>query len=123
MAWHHALFELTLFMNIFVTLVYWVFIHHELIVTKSDPIEIFITKSKHCLPLLGMILNFLVTDIVFARKHVKPLLQLSFVYQLVNMLATFSRGRPLYHFLQWTDLKSYFFCAIIYFTVWCVFIL
>lgn len=78
----------------------------------------------HLVPLFGMAVNFLITDIIFLRKHLKQLVIFAFFYLGINYYATMKRGMPVYHFMRWETPFDFLialfivFCAVILFSAY-----
>jgi hypothetical protein len=67
----------------------------------------------HTVPLISSIGNFLVTDIIFLRSHVKIILYFQVIYNIVNFIEVKSSGKPLYAFLTWESYDSPLICLAI----------
>ena len=67
--------------------------------------------NTHTLPLVSIIMNFLVTDIVFVRHHQKQVCVIGVTYILINFYVTKSTGQPVYHFMTWETPVSIFIAA------------
>mmetsp|Transcript_18641 Transcript_18641/g.17727 ORF Transcript_18641/g.17727 Transcript_18641/m.17727 type:complete len:145 (+) Transcript_18641:318-752(+) len=107
MAWHHLLFELSLILNIVITVVYWSLLHEELVLFYADDdLRFFQVCVVHLLPLCCSIINLFITDIVFIQSHAYYLLYVAVVYSAVNFVSTKMKGEPVYSFLTWEDSNS-----------------
>mmetsp|Transcript_844 Transcript_844/g.885 ORF Transcript_844/g.885 Transcript_844/m.885 type:complete len:150 (-) Transcript_844:33-482(-) len=114
MAWHHALFELSLIMNIIVTVVYFSLLHDEVhAIFEGQPFVQVHMKIIHLAPLLTSFVNFYLTDIVFIRRHYKALVAFGTMYLTINFIGTKMIGKPLYSFLTWKDYTSILISAAI----------
>ena len=113
LGWNHIIFELTLILELVITVVYWTIIHHVIIVEEVLELVIFQLYLVHAFPFFSMVVNFLITDVVLIRSHQVKFLYIALIYLLVNFAATKIRGKPVYHFLTWEDLNSlYIFLGI-----------
>ncbi len=60
----------------------------------------------HSLPFIGVLMNVIISRIVFIPGHCVYLSLFGLFYCIVNFLGTKYRGHFLYPFLPWTDYKS-----------------
>lgn len=65
------------------------------------------------LPLVSVLVNFAITDVVFIRHHQKQLIGIAVAYLSINFLATKIKGKPIYHFLTWQDAQSLYIVTAI----------
>jgi hypothetical protein len=79
MGWHHLIFELALLLDIIITSVYWGILHKVLIIERAnEPFLVYYTLlTVHIIPIVGVVINFIVTDIVFVRHHQKQIFYIS----------------------------------------------
>ena len=101
MAFNQIMFELSYFANIIVMVVYWSLIHPVFDFSKFNEYECLQMLIIHILPGLSGLLNYLITDIVFLRRHTYFLLGIEIVYLIINYVETKRTGKPLYDFLTW----------------------
>ena len=99
---NHIVAEVTLPINLVVTIVYWLLLWEEcLIKYGNDPTLLFHTIVIHSLPMALTVLNFCVTDIVFKKAHALSFFVIGLVYGYHNYSQTMSMGEPVYWFLPW----------------------
>jgi hypothetical protein len=60
----------------------------------------------HIWPFIAILLNVVLSKTLFIKSHVKQLMYFGAFYCLTNYVGTVQSGRPLYHFLPWTDYTS-----------------
>ena len=60
----------------------------------------------HSLPFVGILINVILSRVVFIPGHCIYLAFTGMCYNVVNYLGVKYRGHPLYPFLPWTDYKS-----------------
>ena len=108
--------------NIVVISVFWSLLYNEAIEDcKGDKWEIFNVYYAHIVPGASTFINFMISDAVLRRGHVKMVVGISRIYGYVNYIETLKRGKPLYWFLDWKDEKSiiiYSFLIFIFSLFW-----
>ena len=104
MAWNHFLFELGLLFEIIISLVYWILIHHHNIARNLEWDNMFHKIIGHSIPMVSMVINFLITDIVLVRDHISFLYKFGLFYIFINYVGFLYKGHPLYPFMMWDSL-------------------
>merc|ERR1711924_20661 len=59
--------------------------------------------TLHSLPLIGTLLNVLITDIKFVKKDWNKMMWLGQIYMVFNFVGQFSYGTPLYAITDWVN--------------------
>lgn len=108
----HMCFEISLFLNFVVMLVYWSMIHGQTIdqFTGFGRIHMY---TVHIVPCIAFLMNWAVTDAVVYNNHRIGLTFVGIAYSFVNYYETQKRGKPLYWFLTWEDFWSPVICVMI----------
>ena len=66
----------------------------------------------HTLPVVGLLINFYLTDSVIELKDWWHSLVLAVAYCIVNYIFCETNGEPVYPFLTWEDPFSAFYCLL-----------
>jgi len=100
--------------QILIVAIYWGYLH-PLVREGLDPSERFLhfhLRVVHSLPFLSLLVNLILSRMVFIRKHAVYICFLGLGYSVANYLGTLYRKKPLYPFLKWEGFESIVFCVI-----------
>lgn len=96
------LFEASAIMNPVTVIVYWGFIHNQIIhESYGKPWEYFHMHVVHIFPALATLANFVVTDVYLKSSHWIPFVPLGIIYSYINYKQTMLLGEPVYPILTW----------------------
>ena len=91
-------------MNIITMLVYWSTLHiKSLEEVAGMPLKEFQLYYTHIVPMCVIIINFMLTDVVFRGAHFKVMPPLAVIYCSINYYETKRQGEPIYWFWTWDD--------------------
>ena len=68
----------------------------------------------HSVSLICLIVDFSVNAVPFVKRHLVLIVLNAFIYVIINMIATFATGRPVYPPMPWTDVASYIMALVIF---------
>ena len=108
--------EFTMSMQIVITLVYWLMIHHEVkpkLEAEGRELMLFINIYIHFLPLLSMIILVLLQNTGFSAKHFPFTFVVSCVFILVNFASCKIAGKQYYPFFPFNDVQSWITAAFL----------
>jgi len=117
-----VLFEILVPMNILITLVFWVFLYPDLIgrdFKTTQKVEFF---TSHSLPLIVTQIDFWVNGWMFKYSHLVIVIGFAIVYMIVNLIATFALGTPLYPIITWKDWGTAIFVPCLMILIICLFL-
>ena len=96
--------EFGLAIQIMVVLVYWPLVHPEVmkeVIPSGDDVVYWIMIIIHSWPFMAVLVNVILTRIVFIYDHYLYCFYLGVVYICINFVGTKMRGKPMYAFLNW----------------------
>ena len=111
-----------------ITVAYWVLIHDVLVrddPRMQEPLYFFELCNLHVWPIFAIAVNVLLTRVEFTYSHCWYFMKYSLPYMLINYIGTIDRGKPIYHFMPWTDYMTVviglalFFVGMLMFLVCC----
>ena len=118
--WCSCLAFLVLLIQFFVTVVYWVMIHHTL-----DEPGTFMQEYTHWLPLALLSLDWLLNRIYCEFNQITIALSFFVFYMLLNLIITKATGKPVYKAYSWDSTAAWInglilfpISAIVYVCYW-----
>jgi len=114
--------ELALISEFIIITIYWSLLHSEIVkyaekIAETDPTHAYhyylLNVFVHIVPGISILLNVIISKIIFVPYHLKYVLLYGMVYCFVNYSGTIIMGEPLYYFLTWEDYWSIVICVAI----------
>ncbi len=102
----HLALEFSVVMGFKVSLIYWFFIHWHIIpklYIDEGPVSAVTTILVHFCPLVGSLINALITRTRYVNSHYIYCLPIGIVYAAFNYMGTRYHGKPMYPFMNWED--------------------
>jgi hypothetical protein len=105
--------QLAFVTQLIITLVYWTVLwQKDLLKVQRESDSAFRTYLWwhkvliHILPALTVVINTLLTKVVFIPGHALYMILMGVTYLPFNYWGTIYTGEPLYHFMPWNDCKT-----------------
>jgi hypothetical protein len=86
--WFTVLFELSLVLEVCITVIYWTLLHPNLFHSNDHIIKKFSLICDHTLPLMGLIIEYCVSNQPIVRHHFVVVMAVTIAYMVVNLYAT-----------------------------------
>lgn len=107
--WYIIMFEMTMTMNIVITVVFWSVITQYKDVFNRPAAFLAYTSYTHSLPLVTFLFEYSLHTVPVIKRHIIIIFTIGVLYALINLTHTKISGNPIYPPLSWDTVASVMF--------------
>ena len=104
--WYIVVFELTMCMNIVITIVFWAVIAASKDVFSRTGFFLAYTTYIHSVPLITFIIEHCIHPIPVIKRHIVIVLPIGIFYTIMNLTHAKITGKPIYPPMSWDSVAS-----------------